>query len=73
MLEQSSNLLVSPAFTYWVLVCFLSYVIIFGKGVRTNVASEKCSEKFQKIIQKTVVMEYFDSILIDIQPEKKSK
>ena len=63
--------MVTHAFTCWVLVCFLSHVIIFAIGERTNAVSGDCSEKFYKIIQKTVVMEYFHSKLADLQPEKK--
>ena len=59
--------MVSHAFTCWVLVCFLSHVIIFAIGERTNEVSEGCSEKLYKIIQKIVVMEYFHSKLADLQ------
>ena len=57
-LELSSNLLVAHAFAYWELVCFVSHVIIFGRGKWTNAVSEGCFEKFYKIIWKTLVMEY---------------
>ena len=65
-LEQSSNLLVSHAFTCWVLVCFLSHLIIFAKGERANTVTEGCSEKIQKLFLKTLVIEYFHSKLAEI-------
>ena len=63
--------MVSHAFTCWVLDYFLSHVMIFARGERTNAAIEGCSEKIHKIIQKTVGIEYFLSKLAVLQPEKK--
>ena len=68
---QYSNLLVSHAFTCWILVCFLSYVIIFDRDEQANAVSEDCSKQSQKIIHKTVVMEYFHSKLPNLKPKKK--
>ena len=40
-----------------------------GSGERVNVVSKGCSATFDKIIRKTVAMEYFLSKLADVQLE----
>ena len=39
------------------------------RGERPNTVSDGCSIKFHKIIQNTVVMEYFLRKVADLQPE----
>ena len=69
-LKLSNNLLLLPAFACWVLVCFVSHVIIFfGSGKQANAVSEGFSEKHLKTIQK-MVMEYFSNKVAEMQPEK---
>ena len=68
-LELSSNLLVLQAFACRVLVCFISCINCFSWNERTNARSEISPEKFHKIIQKSLVIEYFLGKLKDLLPE----